>query len=292
MKEYFLKYKEYNILIYENGTGEIPIVLLHGAGLDSAMLSWHEVVNLLPNRYTVYAIDLLGYGKSDKPENMMGDMFYEKHIECLESIIEQLGLGTFVLSGLSMGGAISIGYTLKNANKVKALIPIDSWGLVSKMPLHRFYYWYINTSLVAKSYQWFAKYKWLVKWSISYSLIGDKSRISNELVDTLFNLCKGLNAGKSMQDYQRSSITKHNVIPDFTKRLQEISIPVLFINGDKDSLVSVKDAVKASKIVKNGQIHIMKDCKHWSQKERPEEFVEVIDKFICALYSEHSVRNL
>jgi pimeloyl-ACP methyl ester carboxylesterase len=151
------------------------------------------------------------------------------------------------------------------------------------MPLHRFYYWYVNSSLTAKSYQWFARYKWLVKWSISYSLINDKSVISEELVDTLYNLCKYLNAGKSMQDYQRSSITKYNVIPDFTKRLEEISIPTLFINGDKDSFVSLKDAVKASKTVKNGKIHIMKGCKHWSQKERPKEYVEVIDKFICTL---------
>lgn len=283
MREYYLKYNGFNICIYENGTGEIPIVLLHGAGIDSAMLSWQEVINLLPSKYTVYAIDLLGYGKSDKPENMAGDTFYENHIKCLESVIEQLKLDTFVLSGLSMGGAISIGYTLKNANKIKALIPVDSWGLVSKMPLHRLYYWYINTSLVTKSYKWFAKYKWLVKWSISYSLIGDKSRISKELVDTLYNICQDLNAEKSMRDYQRSSITKHNVIPNFTKRLQEISIPMLFINGDKDSLVSVKNVMKALKIVKNGQIHIMKGCKHWSQKERPEEYVETIDKFICSL---------
>ena len=49
MKEYHLKYNNYNICIYENGKGEIPIVLLHGAGLDSTMLSWKEVINLLSN---------------------------------------------------------------------------------------------------------------------------------------------------------------------------------------------------------------------------------------------------
>ncbi len=283
MKEYFLKYNDFNICVYENGAGKIPIVLLHGAGADSAMISWQEVMNLLPDKYIVYAIDLLGFGKSDKPENMAGDMFYQKHIECLESVIEQLGLDTFILSGLSMGGAISIGYTLKNANKIKALIPVDSLGLFSKMPLHGFYYWYVHTSLTAKSYQWFAKYKWLVKWSISYSLISDKSKISKELVDTFSDKCNDFNTKRSVIDYQRSSITKHNVIPDFTKRLQEISIPTLFINGDKDSLVSVKHAMEASKLVKNGQVYIMKGCKHWSQKERPEEYVKAIDKFICTL---------
>jgi pimeloyl-ACP methyl ester carboxylesterase len=283
MKEYFLKYKEFNVCIYEIGTGEIPIVLIHGAGIDSALLSWQEVLSLISDKFKVYAIDLLGYGKSDKPKNIAGHRFYETHIECLESIITQLDLDSLVLSGLSMGGAISIGYTLKNPNKIKALIPIDSWGLVSKMPFHLFYYWYFNTSFASKSFQWLGKYKWLLKWSIQYSLIGDKSRVSQELVDTLFSLCKDPNCEKSMLDFQRSSITKDNVVPNFTNNLSEIFIPVLFVNGDKDSLVSPKTAFKASKSVRNGQIHIMSGCKHWAQKERPEEFVETIEKFIFSL---------
>ncbi len=284
MKEYYLKHNGFNVCIHENGTGNIPLVLIHGAGIDSAMLSWQEVIDVMPNnKYIVYAIDLLGYGKSDKPENMAGDMFYINHIECLESVIEQLTLDNFVLSGLSMGGAISIGYALRNANKIKALVPVDSWGLVSKMPFHKLYYWYINTSFTSKSYKWFAKYKWLVKWSISYSLIGDKSRITKELVDTLYNVCQDSSAEKSMVDYQRSSITRLNVIPDFTNRLKEISVPALFINGDKDSMVPVKHAIKASQTVQNGQIHIMRGCKHWSQKEKPEEYIQTIDKFISDL---------
>lgn len=45
MKEYTLKYNQYNICVYENGSGSIPFVLLHGAGLDSALLSWQEVMS-------------------------------------------------------------------------------------------------------------------------------------------------------------------------------------------------------------------------------------------------------
>lgn len=283
MKEYYLNYNNHNICIYENGTGNTPLFLIHGAGIDSAMLSWEEVINLLPTNYTVYAIDLLGYGKSDKPKNMAGERFYTNHIECVESIVNKLNLNKFILSGFSMGGAISIGYALKNPNKIKALIPVDSWGLVNKMPFHNLYYKYCNSSFTCNPYKWLAKYKWLVKWVISYSLIGDKSKISNELVHTLHCKCQDLNVGKSMQDYLRSSITKNTLIPNFTNRLKELSLPTLFINGDKDSLVQFESSVKASNLVQNGQFHIMKGCKHWSHKERPEEYVETIHKFLSNL---------
>jgi len=283
MKEYLLKCDQGNIAVYENGTGNIPLVLLHGGGLDSAMLSWREIMNSMPEQYTVYAIDLLGYGKSDRPESMEGESFYPKHISAVESVVDQLHLNKFVLSGLSMGGAISIGYTLKNPDKVIALIPVDSWGLVSKMPMHSFYYWYVNTSLLKVSYSMFAKYRCMVKWSLKYSLIGDRSKISKTLIDEVFALCQIPNPEKSMQDYQRSSLTKRGTIPDYTEQLKELQMPVLFINGEKDSFVKVKDVAKASRSVKNGRLYIMKGCKHWSQKERPEEYVEVIGTFITEL---------
>jgi pimeloyl-ACP methyl ester carboxylesterase len=130
-----------------------------------------------------------------------------------------------------MRGAISIGYTLRNPNKVKALIPVDSWGISSKMPFHRLCYWYVHTSITRKSFQYFAKYKWLIKLIVQYSLIGDKSKITKELIDTLHDRCLKSYVVKSMEDCLRSSITKYNNIPDFTKELSNIYIPVLFING-------------------------------------------------------------
>lgn len=283
MKEYMMKCDLYNVAVYENGSGNIPLVLLHGGGVDSAMLSWREIMNSIPKQYVVYAIDLLGYGKSDRPDGMMGELFYKKHISVVESVVEQLHLDKFILSGLSMGGAISIGYSLKNPDKVIALIPVDSWGLVSKMPMHSLYYWYVNTSLLKGSYNLLAKHRCLVKWSLAYSLIGDKSKISEMLIDEVYALCQIPNPEKSMMDYQRSSLTKRGTIPDYKEQLKELQMPILFINGERDSLVKVKDVVKASQCVKNGQIHIMKGCKHWSQKERPEEYIKVIDTFITSL---------
>lgn len=283
MREYYLKYNDYSICVYEKGKGNIPIVLLHGAGLNSAILSWGEVMNLLSNKYTVYAIDLLGYGKSCKPKNISGSKFYKTHIKVLENIIEQLKLDTFILSGSSMGGAISIGYALRNPDKVNILIPVGSWGLSTKMYFHRLFYWYSNTSITKKSSQYFIKYKWLINFIISKSLIYDKSKVSKELVDDLYEISLKPCTGESMQDFQRSSITKCNNIPDFTKVLSRISSPVLFINGDKDYVVTIKNVIRASKLVSHSHIYIMKGCRHWAPKERPEEYVKIIDQVI----SEH-----
>lgn len=280
MEKEIVFYNNEKIQIYKLGCKGLTMVLLHGAGIDSAMLSWKEVMEELSKKHTVYAVDLLGYGESAKPNNMCGGKFYENHVKAMEAVIKHLNLKQFVLSGISMGGAIALSYALEHPQQIQALIPVDSWGIVSKMPCHALYYWIVKTSLTKTAYQWMKKYRWMIKWSIAYSLFGEKAKITDNLVNTLFESCQIENMGNSMDDYQKSSITKSSVNPNLTGRLKELNMPILFINGEKDSFVRVKDAAWASKEVKKGQIHIMKGCKHWPQKERPEEYAQVVCEFL------------
>ena len=63
------------------GGGDDAIVLLHGAGVDSAMLSWGEVIPLLSGRYRVIAPDLPGYGTSDRIDGEYTLAFYTEAVK-------------------------------------------------------------------------------------------------------------------------------------------------------------------------------------------------------------------
>jgi pimeloyl-ACP methyl ester carboxylesterase len=67
---------------------------------------------------------------------------------------------------------------------------------------------------------------------------------------------------------------------DLTSHLSELKMPVLLVNGEKDSSVPMKSAVAASKAICNCQLYIMKGCRHWAQKERPDEFVQLLKTFL------------
>jgi pimeloyl-ACP methyl ester carboxylesterase len=280
MENFTLNHRQYSIQVYKSGSGMIPLVLLHGAGLDSAMLSWKEVMAALPAGYTVYAIDMLGYGESDKPPDIAGDAFYEKHLSCLEDVVSQLGLSRFCLSGISMGGAFAIGYAFRRPDQIAALVPIDAWGLVSKLPCQWLYDWIIHTSLQKHMYRWIAKSPSIARWIIRSTLFGDPGRITRELVDEIVTLCDAPGVGAAMHDFQVSSLTRRSVKPDYTKRLSGLEAPTLFINGEKDMLVPVKASERASEAAPQGELYVMRGCKHWPQKERPEEYIRIADAFI------------
>ncbi|MDO5133688.1 MAG: alpha/beta hydrolase [Eubacteriales bacterium] len=267
-----------NIAVYKKGTGKKAVLLLHGAGCDSAMLSWREVFNIFTEDYSVYAFDFLGYGHSDQADDLTGDRFYDTHIDCVKSVVEHYHLTGFVLAGLSMGGAIAIGYALRCPENIKALIPVDSWGLSEKMPFHRFSYWYVNrTDLTLAQYRWCAKYRWIAKWSISYALIGNKALITDALIDEVMQACAGDTAGRSMLNFQRSSADQYRARPYYLNELKNLEMPVIYIIGEKDPLVPPNDIAKAAKENPNSRVKIFKGCKHWSVKEQPRKFCEIVD---------------
>ncbi len=265
------------VQVYCSGNGPQPIVLLHGSGCDHAMLTWGKMMPLFDERYTVYAIDFLGYGKSDKPIDLQGEQFFETHIETVKQVVDHLNIQSFILAGLSMGGAIAIGFALKYQAYVKALLPVASWGISKKLPMHVLSYYYIHyTDWTVSQFKWIAKSRWMAKWFIHYTLFGDKQKVTSRLVDEVIETCQSPYAGLSMQQFQRSASTKTGAIPYYEHELAELQMPVIFVVGDKDPLVPYKAAITASKHAPYGSFYVMKGCKHWAIKERPHEFVELV----------------
>ncbi|MFL0250182.1 alpha/beta fold hydrolase [Clostridium neuense] len=278
MEKIKLLYKSYGVTVYHSkGETDKKIVFVHGGALDNAMMSWKEVIELLGKEYDIYAVDMLGFGESDKPDIQYSIPVY---VEFLYDILRQLNIEKTNLVGLSMGGGISIGFSLSFPQMVNKLTVIGSMGLYSRMPFHSFCRWFVNSRFNSKSYEWIGKSKSLVRWTINSSLFRDKNKVSDELTDKIYKLIGDPECSKAWQSFQRYELGKKRMTTDLAVHLSELTMPVLIVNGEKDSGVPVKFAVAASKAIKNSKLYIMKGCKHWAQKERPEEFTEVLKEFL------------
>ena len=63
---HYLSYKQHHIFVREEGAGE-PLVLIHG--FPTASWDWQQLWPALTQRYHVLALDMLGFGFSDKPRH-------------------------------------------------------------------------------------------------------------------------------------------------------------------------------------------------------------------------------
>ena len=103
-----------------NKKGTIPIVFIHGVGLDHQM--WNNQVDYL-NEFSILTYDLLGHGKTpcNKDKLSLKDFSYQ-----LLRILDYLKIEKINLVGFSLGSLISLDFTSRFQNKVEKLILIGT----------------------------------------------------------------------------------------------------------------------------------------------------------------------
>ncbi|GAB2538612.1 alpha/beta fold hydrolase [Gracilibacillus alcaliphilus] len=168
--------------------------------MASVPISRSEIIEPLAETNRVYAPDLPGYGLSDKPDIEYSLSFY---IDFLKQFMDTLNLGQASLIGLSLGGGISLGFTLGYPMRVEKLILVYVWGIFNKLPFRRLFYWYTQTFVNELSYKLSSKCRMFVKWTLLNSLFGDLDQLSEELVDEMQEVLKASNAGKAFMSFHR-----------------------------------------------------------------------------------------
>jgi len=101
-----------------------PVVLIHGGASDSR--DWIETMKELGGEHTFYALDMIGYGQSEKRER---GYYLHEFGDFLTGFIEKLKLDRPALVGHSLGGRFCLDVAIKYPEKVRKLVLIDTTGL-------------------------------------------------------------------------------------------------------------------------------------------------------------------
>ena len=117
----------------------VPLVLVHGFGGGVGL--WAMNFDALSQNRTVYAFDVLGFGRSSRPQLSADPLEAEEQfVDSIEKWRDKIGLEKFVLLGHSLGGFLASSYALKYPSRIKHLILADPWGFPVKPtedPIHR-----------------------------------------------------------------------------------------------------------------------------------------------------------
>ena len=108
------------------GHGGDQIVLIHGFGTSSFL--WRSVAPALATEgHTAYAIDLLGYGESDRPFD--SDYTLGAQAECVDRALSSLRLSRVSLVGIDIGAAVAMRLLLSRPARVARLAMINPVAL-------------------------------------------------------------------------------------------------------------------------------------------------------------------
>jgi pimeloyl-ACP methyl ester carboxylesterase len=110
----------------EEGKGA-PILFIHGLGGN--LSHWSKNLSVLAERFHVLAVDLPGYGRSDKQFATGEKDQLQFYADVIISFIKQKGLKNVVLAGHSMGAQIALIAALQHGSLISKLILLAPAGL-------------------------------------------------------------------------------------------------------------------------------------------------------------------
>jgi 2-hydroxymuconate-semialdehyde hydrolase len=103
------------------GAGE-PVVFLHGFPTSGHL--WSEVVPLVPAGHRVVVVDLLGYGRSDRPHGH--PVSIRAHADRTIALLDVLGINYACLVGHDVGGGIAQTLAVRHPQRVSRVCLVDS----------------------------------------------------------------------------------------------------------------------------------------------------------------------
>lgn len=260
------------------------IVLLHGGGVDSASLSWGLLGPMLARKgYRVIAPDAPGYGRTDAPPWPVTQDRLEAFVG---EFADELGLERFVLGGISMGGGMSLGHTLRRPEQVRALMLFASYGLSDYQfdspfapVLHAAAWAAVRTGVLDAVQRSYAKRRsWMAK--SLHGAIRDPERITDALIDEVMEEASRGTAFTSFSQWQRDQLRWGRMATNHLDRLDEITQPVLLVHGGRDSAVPVNAARAAAARLPDAQLLLIDDAGHWIQRDQPDEVGRTVVEFV------------
>lgn len=225
------------------------LIFLHGWGVDSQL--WFKIIpELIDKNYSMYFVDLPGFGQSQIPDSTYGVDDYKKIVY---EFIEKLGLKKITLIGHSFGGRITIKLASENPDFLEKIVLVDTAGIVTASKIKKI------TSLIAKSISPIFRPSFMQPLRKKLYLLFGSEYLDNEKLSEIF-----------------SKVVSENL----THLLTRIKKSTLIIWGKEDKVTPIYYGELMNKLIKKSRLVVFENAGHFSFLDQPKKFVKELIKFI------------
>jgi pimeloyl-ACP methyl ester carboxylesterase len=235
-------------IVYEVGGDGKDVVLLHCWAGSKEYWKW-TIQALIPH-FRVFALDLKGFGDSDKPKDGYTMQDYSR---LLAEFMDTVGIDSAILVGHSLGGKIAVDFAEQYPDRMERLVLVGT--PVNKVALGlRVFTW----PVIGKP--WY----WVVKRIGKYTLQTQEAK--RAWLKPTTN-----SAVKSMKAFSRT---------DLSGKLLHIHVPTLVVVGDKDRSSAAKQASVFVQKLENARLRVVKHAGHSPMCENPAAFNRLLLDFL------------
>lgn len=272
-KEIKLRSSQLKLFYFEAGLDNSEIIIMiHGLGDEAD--TWRHVFHPLAVKYHVYAVDLPGFGRSDKPNLDYTPQFF---LSTLKDFIEEMTISKTILMGSSLGAILAQGFALQYPKKVSGLILMGG-ALIEKEPM---FDWRSKLMQIPILGEWL--YNKLRKnpdaaFDSLRNVYHDLDKMPEEDRDFLY---QRVNKRVWSDSQRRAYFSTLRNLTGWVKQSQEglaerlgsIDIPTLVIRGEFDQLFPAENADVLIEAQDNADKVVISDAGHLPHQEAPQAVI-------------------
>ena len=247
------------------------LILIHG--YTASTYVWKTVAPMLADRhFHVVAVDLLGFGYSDKPAWF--DYTITSQARMIERLMDRLGIGRATIIGSSYGGAVASTVALDYAERVEKLVLV---GAVcnDEAKEHRLLKLAAIPGLGELLTPFIADSKALLKRRMKGTIAPvNHHLITRERIEAVHRPLNAADGHHSLLQTARNwDACRIETDANF------INQPTLIIWGEEDTVIGIHNGEKLHQEILNSRFVVLKNCGHVPHEEKPEQFVELVAEF-------------
>jgi pimeloyl-ACP methyl ester carboxylesterase len=269
----FEKIDGIEIHLDQDGEGT-PVILIHG--YTSNLYTWRFNLHVLGRECSVWALDLPGFGYSDKPKDF--DYTLSGYADFMAKFMDAAGIDKAILVGNSMGGIVAMTTYLKYPDRVEKLVLIDSDGYPEKEGAGFFLFDLMGWPVAGDILMSF-NYRWVVKQSLLSGVYYNNVFVTDDVVDSYYNVFKTKNGRKGPLWVGDGVYGKVRFDPE---QIKKIAVPTLVIWGKEDTLIPVEDADYFGRDIKGAKVVVIPEAGHLPHEEK----ADVVNKLILDFVKE------
>ncbi len=260
------------IRYWDEGSGS-PVLLLHGLG--GAAEYWRRNVWALAEGHRTVAIDLPGFGRSQKQLPRVSPGYA---VEFLMWLADALKIPRMHLVARSLSGYIALRFALVHPERLRRLVIVAGAGLGRELPLALRL---LNVPLLGE-----LLYR-PTRWSLRIrerALYHEPAQVTDAWLEKLEILARQPGAKEFALRVVRMGSDlggqRRQLYEPLLHRLREIEAETLVVWGAQDRMVPLSHGYRLAAHLPRAQLRILDDCGHQPQIERVEEFNELVLDFL------------
>jgi len=266
MEEKFVDVNGIKTRYFEEGKGA-PIILIHGGGAGADSFgNWRGCFPLLAPKFRVIAVDMVGFGHTDKPDPATYEYSQPARNKHIAGFIEALKLGKASLVGNSMGGCTSLGVAITRPELVDKLVLMGAAAV--RAPISE------ELMVIMR----FAPNRENME-KLVLALTGSDFKLDPKMVEYRLSLVQEpgtMTAYSAVMKWIGGQGGLFHQEEDIVK----VKHKSLIVGGKQDKVVPPESNWRLSQLLDNSWLHLIPHCGHWAMIEKPAEFSEVTSWFL------------